>query len=110
MPTPAHEETIVGTFADAHQADLAADSARKAGFQVERRSGGVVAVATGQHRQHADEIRGILAAYGAREYSRPTPEGMAQSAEPGSHEQRVRAEDGERVELVEERLRARNRS
>ena len=109
MPTPADEGTIIGTFADAQQAELAADSARKAGFQVERRSGGVVAVATGQHRQHADEIRGILAAYGAREHSRPSPEGVAQSAEPGSHEQRVRAEEGARVELVEEQLRARTR-
>ena len=109
MPTPAHEETIVGTFADAHQADLAADSARKAGFQVERRSGGVVAVATGQHRQHADEIRGILAAYGAREHSRPMTEGVMHAAGPGSHEQRVRAEAGAQVELVEEQLRARTR-
>ena len=109
MPTPADEETILGTFADAHQADLAADSARKAGFQVERRSGGVVAVRPSQRRQHADEIRGILAAYGAREYSRPTTPDVAPSAEPSSHEQRVRAEEGARVELVEEQLRARTR-
>jgi uncharacterized protein (TIGR02271 family) len=109
MPTPADEETIVGTFADAHQADLAADSARKAGFQVERRSGGVVAVATTGRRQDADEIRGILAAYGAREHSRPTAQDVAQSAEPSSHEQRVRAEQGATVELVEEQLRARTR-
>jgi hypothetical protein len=37
MPSPAEEETIIGTFADAHVADLAADSARKAGFHVSRR-------------------------------------------------------------------------
>ena len=109
MPTPADEETIVGTFADAHLADLAADSARKAGFNVERRSGGVVAVVTTGRRQDADEIRGILAAYGAREHSRPMAQGVTHSAEPSSHEQRVRAEQGATVELVEEQLRARTR-
>jgi hypothetical protein len=36
MSTPAEEATIIGTFADAHVADLAADSARKAGFHVSR--------------------------------------------------------------------------
>ena len=109
MPTPADEETIVGTFTDAHMADLAADAARKAGFHIERRSGGVVAVATTGRRQDADEIRGILAAYGAREHSRPMAQGEAPSAEPSSHEQRVRAEEGATVELVEEQLRARTR-
>ncbi len=109
MPTPGDEETIVGTFADEHQADLAADAARKAGFHVERRSGGIVAVATGQRRQEADEIHGILAAYGAREHSRPTTQSETRSAEPSSHVQRVRAEQGAQVELVEEQLRARTR-
>jgi uncharacterized protein (TIGR02271 family) len=109
MPTPADEETIIGTFAEAHQADLAADSARKAGFRVERRAGGVVAVATGRRRQHADEIRGMLAAYGAREHRRPPTGSVGQSGEPGGHEQRVRAEEGAQVELVEEQLRARTR-
>lgn len=109
MPTPGDEETIVGTFADEHQADLAADAARKAGFHVERRSGGIVAVATGQRRQEADEIHGILAAYSARERSRPTTQGETRSAEPSSQAQRVRAEEGAQVELVEEQLRARTR-
>jgi uncharacterized protein (TIGR02271 family) len=109
MSTPAEEATIIGTFADAHVADLAADSARKAGFHVERRSGGVVAVATTGRRQDADEIRGILAAYGAREHSRPITESTSRSAESTSHEQRVRADEGAHVELVEEQLRARTR-
>ena len=68
MSSPPREETIIGTLAETRNPNLAADAARHAGFRVERRSGGVVAVETGQHPQHADDIRAILAAYGAREY------------------------------------------
>ena len=105
MSSPAREETVIGTFAETRNADLAADAARHAGFQVERRSGAVVAVQTGQHPQHAGEIRGILAAYGAREYA---PAGTADS--PTSGEQRTRAEQGTQIDLVEEQLRARTHS
>jgi uncharacterized protein (TIGR02271 family) len=106
MSSPAREETIVGTFAESRNADLAADAARHAGFRVERRSGGVVAVETGEHPQHAEEIRGILAAYGAREYA-PALAGAAEQH--ANTEQRRRAEEGAHVELVEEQLQARTR-
>jgi len=104
VSTPAREETIIGTFADASYADRAAETARRSGFEVERRSGGVVAVQTGHRSQDAEEIRGILAAYGAREYA---PGGAADIAASG--ERRTRAEDGAHIELVEEELRARTR-
>ena len=104
MSTPAREETIIGTFADAHYADLAADAARRAGFRTERRSGGVVAVETSHRPQSADEVRGILAAYGAQEYARPDVPNVSQA-----DEQRTRAEEGISIDLVEEQLRTRTR-
>jgi uncharacterized protein (TIGR02271 family) len=104
MSTPAREETIVGTFANVEYADLAIEAVRRVGFRAERRSGGVVAVETGRHPHDADEIRAILAAYGAREYA-PTDA----SGDASSDEQRTRAEGGARVELVEEQLRASTR-
>jgi len=100
MPTPAQEETVIGTFADVDAADAAADAARKAGFQVERRSGGAVAVQTGQRHLAADEIRGILGGYGAQEYGGISA-GTTHSV---SQEQRVRMETGAKVDLVEEQL------
>jgi uncharacterized protein (TIGR02271 family) len=106
MSSPAREETIIGTFAESGNADRAADAARCAGFRVEQRSGGVVAVETGSQPQHAGEIRGILAAYGAREYA-PARSGAAEP--PANTEQRARAEQGAHIELVEEQLRARTR-
>ena len=104
MHTPPQEETILGTFADVDAADAAAEAARKAGFQVERRSGGAVAVQTGQRPLAADEIRAILGAYGAEEYG-----GKSAAGATASQEQRVRAETGAKVELVEEQLTARTR-
>jgi uncharacterized protein (TIGR02271 family) len=130
---PVQEETIIGTFADAEIADRAAEAARKSGFQVERRSGGVVAVETGGHAAHADEIRGILGAYGAREYSASGASGGradTSAAEAGhagqvsaataghdgqvgaaaaSYDRQVVAEQGAKVELLEEELHARTR-
>jgi uncharacterized protein (TIGR02271 family) len=104
MSTSARKETIIGTFADLVAADGAADAARRGGFQVERRSGGVVAVQTGQRRQDADEIRGILGAYGAEEHG-----GIRAAGTSASQEQRVHAETGAKVELVEEQLTAHTR-
>jgi uncharacterized protein (TIGR02271 family) len=104
MHTPEQEETVVGTFADLQAADAAAEAARKAGFQVERQSGGVVAVQTGPRQLVADEIRAILGAYGAAEYG-----GRGAAGSTASQEQRVRAETGAKVELVEEQLTARTR-
>lgn len=63
-----------------------------------------MAVETGHHPQRAEEIRGILAAYGAQEYTRTE----AVNA-PRGEERRTRAEDGASVELVEEQLRTRTR-
>jgi uncharacterized protein (TIGR02271 family) len=99
MSTPAEEETIIGTFADVQAADAAASAARKAGFQVERRSGGAVAVQTGQRHMAAEEIGAIFAAYGAREYG-----GGSAAGSTAAQEQRTRAEAGAKVELLEEQL------
>jgi hypothetical protein len=85
-------------------ADLAVHGVPHVGFRAERRSGGVVAVETGGQPHDADEIRGILAAYGAREHAPTDAAGDA-----SSDEQRTRAEGGAGVELVEEQLRARTR-
>ena len=120
MPGPAEEDrTVVGTFADPRHADLAAEAARKAGFEVQRRSDGAVIVDAGQHAQHVPEVQAILGAYGAREFGGPqtvsTTTETGTGAQTGQsaagveerREQRIRAEEGARVELVEEELRAR---
>ena len=69
MSTSKHSQTISGTFADPRQADLCAETIRKAGFEVWRRSGGVVSVRADDRGHHADEVRGYLAAYGAQEFA-----------------------------------------
>jgi stress response protein YsnF len=109
MSSPTQNQPIIGTFSDPHRADLAAETARKAGFEVDRQSGGVVVVDPGEHTQHADEIRGILAAYGAREFGGAAGTAAAELEHTGAREQRVRAEQGATVELVEEQLQARTR-
>jgi stress response protein YsnF len=80
---------------------------------VERPAAGTVAITTGQHPQHADDIRGILAAYGAQEYSRgqlqPRPTDNTPTSDVGSHQERVRAEHGTTLQLVEEELSTRTR-
>jgi len=108
--TPPRTDTIIGTFADSHVADLAADSVRKSGFEVERRSGGVVAVITDQQTGHSGEIRGILGAYGAREFSGSAANNAADPSAAVNDEHRVPAESGASIELVEEELRARTRA
>ena len=102
MSTPGREGTIRGTFTDAQYADFAAEAARRTGFRAERRPGGVVDVETDDHPHHAEEVRAILAAYGAREYTQAEVPDKAAAGE-----QRARAEDGASIELVEERLRTR---
>ena len=62
-----NDRTVLGTFAEARQADLAAEAARKAGFEVERGSGGEVVLHVGDRPQHPSEAKGLLAAYGARD-------------------------------------------
>jgi stress response protein YsnF len=121
MGSTSEEHTIIGTFADPSTGDRAADAARTAGFPVERRSDGAVIVHPGPHRQHADEVEGILRAYGAREYgglatqvaTSETDRASDRTTEPGrggnAGQQRVRAQAGTTVELVEEQLRARTR-
>jgi uncharacterized protein (TIGR02271 family) len=109
MSSPAQNQPIIGTFSDPHNADLAAETARKAGFEVERQSGGVVVVHSGEHEQHADEVRGILAAYGAQEFGGAAGAPDAKAKDTGAREQRVRAEQGATIELVEEQLQARTR-
>jgi stress response protein YsnF len=114
-----NDRTVVGTFAESRQADLAADAARKAGFQVERGTRGEVVLDVAGHPEHVGEAEGLLAAYGAREFggsveiqeslgasepARGARRGRKPSARPA-----VRAEQGATVELVEEQLRARTR-
>jgi stress response protein YsnF len=78
-------------------------------------------VDAGQHAQHVPEVQAILGAYGAREFGGPqtvsTTTETGTGAQTGQsaagveerREQRIRAEEGARVELVEEELRARTR-
>jgi stress response protein YsnF len=117
MANPAEDQprTIVGTFADPSYGDRAADAARKAGFEVERRSDGAVLVDPGPHPQHAAEVEGILRAFGAREFGGPatTTGAHDEDGESGSAQARpqrhVVAESGATIELVEEELRPRTR-
>jgi uncharacterized protein (TIGR02271 family) len=83
MATPSNDK-IVASFAMPSFADDAADAVRRAGFGV--------------------ELEAMLRAYGAREFTG--------SAEPASTPtpQRIRADEGARVELVEEQLHARTRA
>ncbi len=118
MSSPSPRHTVVGTFADPRYADLAADAARKAGFQVERPPDGSVVVDPGERPQQVGEVEGILGAYGAREFSSSSLGASAEASgtesssqsHTASREQRRRAEEGTTVELVEEQLRAETRS
>jgi stress response protein YsnF len=127
MASPAgdRDRTVVGTFSEARQADLAAQAARKAGFGVERGSRGEVVLDVGSRPDRLGEAEGILAAYGAQEMGgslevqEPLDASEAERTGPArgtgkrgskrSGQARVRAEQGATVELVEEQLRARTR-
>jgi len=98
------QRQIRGSFDDVRNADLAAEAVRKVGFSYERPSDLTVVVDAGEH---AGEVEGILAAYGAREFLRP--EGSASSGASAGEGARVRTEEGAHIELVEEELRARTR-
>ena len=123
-PTEDQPRTIVGTFADPSYGDRAADAARKAGFEVERRSDGAVLVDPGEHPQHVPEVEGILRAFGAREFGGPATiaspastttatgahdEGSESARAAAPAQRHVVAESGATIELIEEELRPRTR-
>jgi uncharacterized protein (TIGR02271 family) len=115
MPQHRHEqdqtnesaETIVGRFTDSRSAELAAGAALKHGFAVQLLDSTTVAVRPGSRPQHAGEVEGMLAAYGATNMPGVRP-ARGQPTD-GSAPQRVRAEQGGRLELVEEELQAQTR-
>lgn len=112
MENQSQHRRITATFEDVRSADLALDAVRKAGFSiVDRPTDRSVVVDPGEHAQHAGELEGMLGAYGAREFIRgrhasSADASPADEAGPGAP---VRTAHEERIELVEEDLRARTR-
>src|SRR5438270_10020934 len=108
MASSAENRRVIGTFASGQQADLAAEAARGAGFEVERPEDNRVLVDAGAHRQPVGEAEGILRAYGALEFGSEAvtpPQGETPSDKGETPASRaVRAAAGAKIELVEEEL------
>jgi uncharacterized protein (TIGR02271 family) len=95
-------ERIVGSFEDASTAELAAITVVRHGFAVQLLDSTTVAVQPGSRRQDTDEIKGMLAAYGAANV------GDASASGTRPDETRlvaVRPDASTRLDLAEEELR-----
>jgi stress response protein YsnF len=100
-------DAVVGRFADANNAELAAGTALKNGFAVRLLDRTTVAIEPGPQPRHRGEIEGILAAYGA--INIPATSTSTRGPAGPSDAVKVRGDMGTRVELMEEELQPRTR-